>query len=171
MGFLSRLLGGQEERNATVQVPALGPEWAARGVTYDAGLVNRLQADHQELVRILAAIKTATGEGRFHHVPDLLSAFKVSFQTHLMLENVKFYGYVQQHCAKDADTSTFLSEMRREMEGIARAVVRFVNTHTAARPTPESADAFNAELEHIGEVLLRRVEMEEDRLYSLYQRV
>ena len=169
MGFISRLFGGEEKLNeAVMQAAQLKSGGAKGGIAYDAVLVDRLKEDHQELVRIFTAIKTAAGEGRFNQLPELLSGFKLAFQTHVMLENVKFYVYLQQHCAQDTETSSFVSEVRKEMDGIARAVVKFVNTHTATVHTHDTVAGFNAELDNIGAVLLRRVQLEESRLYSLY---
>lgn len=170
MGFFSRLFADGAEENGTVQVAGLMPDAATPGIVYDAGLVNRLQTDHQELVRIFTEIKMAANEGRFHQLPKLLATFKVAFQTHVMLENVRFYVYVQQHFARDTVTSNFISEVRKDMEGIARAVVKFVNKHSATKPTPDTVESFNDELDNIGIVLVRRVQLEESRLYSLYQR-
>jgi len=120
-------------------------------------------------VRIYTAIKTAATENRYGDLRDLLSNFKLTFQTHLAVENVRFYVYVQQHMALDADTSTFIADVRKEMNGIARAVLKFVDTYMAVPPTPSTVTGFHAELDQIGPVLVQRVQLEESRLYSLYQ--
>ena len=164
MGFFSKLMGGEEERTRSIK-----PASPAGGIEYDAGLVDKLKEDHQELVRIYTAIKTAATENRYGDLYDLLSNFKLTFQTHLAVENVRFYVYVQQHMALDADTSTFIADVRKEMNGIARAVLKFVDTYMAAPPTPVTVTNFHTELDQIGPVLVQRVQLEESRLYSLYQ--
>lgn len=165
MGFLSRLIGGETKRDDSMQSKPV----TTGGIAFDPGLVERLKGEHQELVNIFTAINVAAAESRFHQLPDLLASMKLAFQTHIMLENVKFYGYVQQHCASDPNASDFISEVRKDMDGIARTLVRFVNTHTATLPTLDTVSNFKAELDQIGNVLLKRVQLEESRLYSLYQ--
>lgn len=166
MGFLSRLIGA-EENHRDVAAQAAGIKGG--GIPYDGGLVEKLKDDHQELVRIFTAIKTAAQEGHYSQIPLLLSNLKLAFQTHIMLENVKFYVYVQQHFAEDTDTAVFIGDVRKEMDDIARTVVKFVKTYSSTRLGRDTAAEFNAELEQIGAVLLQRVQLEENRLYALYQ--
>lgn len=149
--------------------PSIKPAAPNGGIAYDAELVTKLKEDHQELVAIYTAIKSAATEQRFGEIGNLLANFKLNFQTHIAVENVRFYVYVQQHEALDADTSSFIADVRKEMNGIARAVLKFVETHTATPPTTTTAGGFISELEQIGAVLTQRVQLEESRLYTLYQ--
>ncbi len=165
MGLISKLLGNDEGKN-TRSIKPLDP---SAGIAYDPELVNALKHDHQELVSIYTTIKSAAAESRYGDIRDLLSHFKLSFQTHIAVENVRFYVYVQQHAALDADTSNFIADVRKEMNGIARAVMKFVETYMTVPPTPSTVTGFNAELDEIGAVLVQRVKLEESRLYSLYQ--
>ncbi len=165
MGLISRLMGG-EEAKSTRSLKPLDP---TGGIAYDPALVSALKDDHLELVRIHSAIKKAAAESRFGDIGDLLSNFKLAFQTHIAVENVRFYAYVQQHAAEDADTSNFIADVRKEMNGIARAVMKFVDAYMTAPPTPATVTDFNGELNQIGSVLVQRVQLEESRLYSLYQ--
>jgi len=71
--------------------------------------------------------------------------------------------------AEDAAVAGFISEVRREMDGIAHAAVRFVNTYAVPSFTAELKASFAEELSAIGNVLVKRVSMEESRLYTLYQ--
>lgn len=164
MGFFAKLMGVEEKRTESVKPAA--PEG---GIAYDATLVATLKDDHKELVRIYSAIKAAAAENRYGDLHDLLARFKLTFQTHVAVENVRFYVYVQQHMALDTDTSNFIADVRKEMNSIARAVMRFVDTNMTLPPTPSTVADFNAELEQIGSVLVQRVQLEESRLYSLYQ--
>lgn len=166
MGFLSRVLGSDQGGDDTIIFKA---PVETGGIAYDPGLVARLKQEHQELVSLFMAIKNASAECRFHQLPGLLQDLKQLFQTHIMLENVKFYVYVQQYCVPDPETSNFVFDVRKDMNGIARTLVKFVNTHSANVPTLDTVGAFRAELDLIGSLLLRRVHLEESRLYALYQ--
>lgn len=166
MGLLARLIGNETGRDDSANRASSGK---SAGIAYDAGLVDQLKKDHQGLVVIYTAVKTAANEGRFHEIPDLLTSLKLTFQTHVMQENVKFYVYLQQYYSHDPSTSNFIFDVRKEMEGIARTLIKFVNLHSTTLPTHETVADFNAELDHIGAVLMMRVQLEENRLYSLYQ--
>jgi regulator of sigma D len=165
MGLISKLLGSNEDKN-TRSIKPLDP---STGIAYDPELVNALKSDHQELVSIYSTIKSAAAASRYDDIHDLLSNFKLTFQTHIAVENVRFYVYVQQHAALDADTSNFIADVRKEMNSIARAVMKFVETYMNTPPTPATVTGFNTELDQIGSVLVQRVKLEESRLYSLYQ--
>lgn len=169
MGLISRLFGGDNKISEAITQFDQPASTGAGGIRFDPGLVGRLKGEHQELVKIFTAIKDAVADGRFSSVPDLLASFKHTFLNHLGEENVKFYVYMQQCIVLDEETMRFVSGVRREMNDIARAVMKFVDRYIVALPSPATLDSFNNELEQIGEVLVKRVQMEESRLYSLYR--
>lgn len=171
MGFFSNLFGVKKSESENKALPANpSPKaTAASMVGYDETLVLKLKNDHQELFRLYGELSGAASRGALETIPSLLADMKLAFQTHIMLENVKFYVYLQQHLSGDADLSAFLSDVRHEMDGIARVLVKFVNTYAPAGAlTREKLDIFKSELANIGAVLTKRVEMEESRLYTLY---
>lgn len=165
MGLISRLVGAKEIKS-TRSLKAAVP---SGGIAYDAGLVDKLKDDHKDLIRIFSAMQAAVREVRFGDIPHLLSQFKHDLQLHLAAENVRFYVYVQQHVAQGTETAEFIARVRREMNDIARDVMKFIDANMAEPPTNATVVKFGAELEQIGAVLVRRVEKEESQLYSLYQ--
>lgn len=186
MGFFSRLFGGNKKavkkkaaelEPLAAPAPALTSLGAPRsagqavttGISYDPNLVSKLKEDHQSLFQIYGNLTAATERGDYAAIAPLLRELKLAFQTHIMLENVKFYVYLQQSVAHDAQLSSFLAELRQEMNGIARALAKFVNTYSTGSLTVEMVQPFKAELAGIGVVLTKRVELEESRLYTLYQ--
>lgn len=138
-------------------------------IHFDPELIGKLKGDHQELFRIYGDLVAAKDKGDFESMPQLLKDFKFVLQTHLMVENVRFYVYLQQQFSADTDITAFIADVRKEMDGIARAAVRFVNTYSVPNYTPELKTAFAGDLGAIGNVLTKRVSMEESRLYTLYQ--
>lgn len=171
MGFISRLIGvGRKSKGAALaQKSKPEPDWIVGSTDYDPELVDQLKVEHQELLHIFNVIESAAAAGKFHQLPGLLATLKMVFQTHIMLENVKFYAYLQHRMGDDPDIANFLIEVRKDMDGIARSLVQFVNTHSATLPTSETAARFSRELDEIGTMLLWRVKLEESRVYSLYQ--
>ena len=166
MGLFSFLFGSSAKESETSNEPALHT-----GISYDALLIDKLKEDHQELVKLFTAIKSAASEGHFAEIQKILHEFKLALQTHLAVENVRFYVYVQQIYANDVDTSDFISGLRTEMNGIARVVMKFTEKHGAVPLTHATVANFLAELDEIGAVLVKRVQLEESRLYSLYRSV
>jgi iron-sulfur cluster repair protein YtfE (RIC family) len=140
------------------------------GIGYDPHLINRLKDDHQELVEIFTEIMAAASVGHFRRISSKLSEFKLALQTHIAVENVRLYVYIQQRYAQDVDTSDFVTGLRSEMNGIARAVVKFAEKYTETPPVASTSADFVSGLEEIGAVLVKRVQLEESRLYSLYLR-
>jgi hypothetical protein len=176
MGFFSRLLGVESRKpSPPVAAPAAQLRTETRtqdrkpGIRYDPTLIGSLKEDHATLFRLYGELVHAKDSGNFSSVPRLLGEFKFALQTHVMVENVRFYVFLQQQLVGDADTSAFVDDVRKQMDGIARAAVQFANTYAVAEPfTPELARGFSADLAAIGDVLTKRVAMEESRLYPLY---
>jgi len=174
MGFFSRLFGSKkkvvvpETPSVLMEKPRQVESSANTGISYDPELVKKLKEDHQSLFKIYEALTATTNRGDYTAIQPLLSELKLAFQTHIMLENVKFYVYLQQSLSHDPELTAFLTEVRQEMNGIARALVKFVNAYSTSSFTTEMAASFKAELEGIGAVLTKRVELEESRLYTLY---
>ena len=55
------------------------------------------------------------------------------------------------------------------MNGIATALTKFTNTYGGDKGIAnEEVDTFKSDLNAIGEVLVKRINLEEDHLYTLY---
>lgn len=174
MGFFSQLFGNTpapaKVTQRVAEVKANVEERRQDGtIRFDPELIGKLKDDHHELFRIYADLVAAKDKDDFKLVAQLLHDFKLMLQTHLMVENVHFYVYLQQQFSADAEIAGFISDVRKEMDGIARTAVRFVNTYSVPDYTPELKASFAEELSAIGNVLVKRVSMEEARLYTLYQ--
>lgn len=138
------------------------------GIRYDPELVPALKQDHQALLGLYTVIKQAAENRRYEEIGPRLVELKRALQTHLVVENVRFYAYVQQGLAQDSDASSLIAGLRKEMDGIAHAAIKFVNRYETIAFTDEVAKAFLQELAAIGSVLVQRISTEESRLYTLY---
>ncbi len=175
MGFFSRLFG-IESRKPSAAVAARAAQVRSEiqahpkneGIRYDPQLIGKLKDDHQTLFRIYGELVQAKDSDDFSRVSQLLGDFKLALQTHVMVENVRFYVYLQQQIAADAETSAFVAEVRKQMDGIARAAVKFANTYAIADAyTPEQKKGFCTDLAAIGHVFTKRVSMGGSPLYTL----
>lgn len=161
--------GGEAKRKEDAAQASSSAGRASGEIGYDAGLIGKLEAEHRELMGILTAVKKASADGRYSQIPDLLANFKHAFLNHVGLENVKLYVYLQQHGSVDAVTLEFVSGVRKEMNEIARTVMKFVDANIAAAPSPVNVTDFHIQLAQAEAALIKRVQIEEGQLYSLYR--
>lgn len=161
--------GGEGKRKEAASQSAKSAGRASSEIAYDAGLIDKLKEEHRELIGILIAVRKAAAEGRYNQLSDLLASFKHSFLNHIGLENVKLYVYMQQHGAQDPDTLNSVSDVRKEMNEIARMVMKFIDAHIADLPSPVTVTNFTAQLDQAEAVLTKRIQIEENHLYPLYQ--
>lgn len=140
-----------------------------RSIRYDADLVSSLRADHAELTGMYGQLGQDVRAGDYQRIPNALLAFKTRLEAHLLIENVRFYVYLEQSMAGNSENIAIIREFRREMNGIARGVVEFVRRYQQQHVHSGNQADFMREYEQVGELLAVRIEREEGDLYPLYQ--
>ncbi len=132
-------------------------------------LVKNLTHDHQEIITLYGEISDLVNQHKYGHVGDKVTEFKRKLQAHVIVENVQFYTYLEHKLSDDATNLEFIQDVRKEMNGIAHAVVQFSKKYEKAHFSDKLKDEFISDLEAIGKVLSQRVAMEESQLYTLYE--
>jgi len=132
-------------------------------------LVTSLTNDHQEIVTLYGEMFDLIGQHKYMQLGDKITEFKRALQAHVIVENVQFYTYLEVKLSNDETNLEFIQDVRKEMNGIARAVVQFSKKYEKAHFNDEVKDEFISDLEGIGKVLTQRVAMEESQLYTLYE--
>ncbi len=171
LDFFKKLLGGgQGPRSQALPqgVPPVEQRRAGFGIAYDADLVPALKRDHADLVKLYGTIGDQAKKGDFQQVPQLLMAFKVHLEGHLIAENVRFYNYVESSMQGDPESTALVRSFRREMNAIARGVVDFVKKYQISAFDQATRDEFLADYQTVGGLLAQRIEREESSLYPLY---
>lgn len=171
LDFLRKLFGGgQGPRSQALPqgVPPVEQRRAGFGIAYDAGLVPALKRDHADLVKLYGAIGERAQQGDFQQVPQMLMAFKVHLEGHLIAENVRFYNYVENAMQGDSESTALVRSFRREMNAIARGVVDFVKKYQISTFDQQARDEFLADYKTVYGLLAQRIEREEASLYPLY---
>ncbi|GAA6137228.1 hypothetical protein NBRC116583_09750 [Arenicella sp. 4NH20-0111] len=141
----------------------------SKGIAFDSGLIQNLEKDHEMLVEIFGKIWSEGYEkSDFDVVSRHLSEFKSLFQSHLLKENVKFYAYLEQAMKKDSHSLSVVREFRKDMNDIANAVIGFCKKYDKPEYTKVAHESFKKDYQGIGQALVRRVQLEERDLYSLY---
>lgn len=165
MNFISKLFSHDKSPQPSL---SLKEQKVESGINYNANLVPSLKQDHQMLLGLYGQIKQAAEREQYHLIPPKLIELKHALQAHLMVENVHFYVYVQQHLAANAEASALIADLRKDMDGIAHAAVKFIRNYETAAFTKEIASTFLKDLGEIGNVLVHRINTEESTLYTLY---
>ncbi|QSX78264.1 hemerythrin domain-containing protein [Agrilutibacter solisilvae] len=169
MGLFSNWFKGRKyDTAASSAEPITYARLPERNIRYDPGLVDSLKHDHTELVSMYGQLGQDVKDGQFQRIPNALLAFKTRLEAHLLIENVRFYVYLEQAIAGDSDNMALIRDFRREMNTIARGVVEFVRRYQQTRVTPENSLNFIREYDEVGKLLVMRIEREEGNLYPLY---
>lgn len=137
-------------------------------VPYRPELVDKLKADHQELFRLYQRMTDAVQQHKMDSIPADLAAFRRAFQSHILVENVSFYVYLERILAHTPEELSYVRALRKDMNGIAKTVSDFIQTWTTQPPSAHTAGRFSEQLSGIGQALVTRVELEESSLYVLY---
>lgn len=170
MGLFSRFRGNHDDGEPGDKSSA-GAQASrkAAAIAYDAGLIDRLKAEHRELQRVFAAVRGAAAESRFGDIGQLFGHFRHTLQAHIAAENSGFYPYLLQRVARDREAADLIGEARREMNDIAFEVLKFVDAYTAYPPTHLTETRFKFDLQEAEDLLAKRVQKVETQLYPLYR--
>jgi len=147
---------------------AAAPVVGASSMPYRPELVDKLKADHQDLLDIYARLSAAAQMGHTAHIAEDLMAFRRGFQNHILVENLNFYVYLERILANRPEELGYVRSLRQDMNGIAKVVADFIHTWISQPPTAQTVGQFETELTVMGQALSARIELEESRLYVLY---
>ncbi|HET7932226.1 MAG TPA: hemerythrin domain-containing protein [Rhodanobacteraceae bacterium] len=141
----------------------------ATTIRYDRNLIDTLLRDHAELGRLFSRIGKAGKAGDVGEARSLLISFKARLKAHIVVENARFYDYLEQASAGDPRTLRLLRGYRREMAQIARNLFAFVRQYHGSQFLAEELAQFNDDHAVVGKQLEHRLDAEEDNLYRLYR--
>jgi hypothetical protein len=136
-------------------------------VPYDKQLIERLMEDHAELIDILNVLASVSAK-TLDTVAVNLSSLQKLFQAHILAERVQFYSYLDRLLVDHPTVREEAHVVWLDMNEIASSIAQFIQDWTKKLPVEETLPLF---LEHIGrtrQVLLARIELEENTLYTLY---
>jgi len=138
------------------------------GIRFDPELVDRLKDDHRALFGLYRDMKSAFESQDYRTVTDMLRKFRGALQEHLLTENVRLYIYLSHSFKHDDTNFELIRGFRKEMDGIAKTAIKFLDKYDAIGVDAELAASFGRDLAEIGEVLGTRIQKEESILYPLY---
>lgn len=169
LNFIGNYFKQKGEKKSKPAVVVNHPKNSHYTISYDPHLIDELEHDHGKLVELFGAIWSEGFEKNdYAKTASLISQFKSDFQAHLLTENVKFYVYLEQSLTKDKHNLDIVREFRSDMNEIANAVVKFCKKYSG-NFNIALIQQFKEDYAAVGEVLTRRVSLEEKSLYVLYQ--
>ncbi|MDR2874556.1 MAG: hemerythrin domain-containing protein [Methylobacillus sp.] len=178
MGFWARLFGLEQtarqtatsrENSSSSRPHPAKPRYApGTRIAYDDHLIAQLQADHRKLLALFTATRNAFAAGDTAHTTENLEHFKSEIQAHLLTEEIRLYVYLENTLAGDEFNHTLMRNMHREMASIGHDVLGFLDKYSTLGKNPALNTSFAADLDHLGEVLVERIQREESTLYPLY---
>lgn len=169
LGFISNFFKSREDKEIQISQPVPErPKNNQFSINYDSNLIDELESDHEKLVKLYGRIWAEFEQANYGKVATLINQFKGDFQAHLLTENVKFYVYLEQSLADDPHNLKIVKEFRTDMNEIANAAIKFCKSYQG-KFSPEMVQKFKSDYTTVGEVLTRRVSLEEKSLYILYR--
>ena len=139
------------------------------GIAYNSELIPRYVGEHRELLAIFTKIIDASENSQPKNIVVNLELFKQKFLDHIMDENFHLYLYLRQMLKMDDESHELMRIYQREMAGIRRDVLKFVDDYLDDGAQYNSD--FHSQLLAIAGALKRRIDAEEDRLYPMYRPV
>jgi hypothetical protein len=137
-------------------------------IAFKPALVDELRCEHRELVHLYKSLVATHQRGDFDAAVSNLKRFTYALRAHLLKENLHLYVYLKHALKDDPESSALMASMRVEMGKIGRVLNDFVTRYTSSPWDLEMRQDLGGELNKIAEVLMVRIEQEEDVLYPMY---
>jgi FAD/FMN-containing dehydrogenase len=168
MGTFPRTMPRPPAGAAYAPPPPIAPAPATGGIAYDPHLVEKLKDDHQHMIAIYSRLLADAQAAKLDSIRDDLVLFRRVFQGHILMESVRFYVYLDRLLAEHDSVRDEARAVRKDMNGIAKAVAEFIHQWMTIPITLQTLPTFIEQLQGIGAALVARVELEESSLYTLY---
>ena len=157
------LFGNNEKSETQTKISLPGTE-----IYYHPHLVDDLLSDHIELLKMFGKIDAAHKKGDAKLTIQTLNDFTESLRSHLIIENTKLYIYLRHSLQEMPNEAKLAQSFQHEMRGIGKALNEFVTAFASDSWSKKESKAFGEQLSAIGEILVQRIETEEESLYPLY---
>lgn len=137
-------------------------------IQYNPDLIVQLTKEHRQLLTMFGEIRVAFERGDYKKTVQKLNEFRSAFQAHLLTENVRLYIFLERSFADDETSYELIRGLRREMDGIARTALAFLEKYETIGIDKDVETSFARDVDAIGKILMHRIDSEEQALYPLY---
>lgn len=161
--------GVSQDQAAAPRAPEPAPGAApGTAIHFSPDLIDQLKRDHQTLLGLFAALREAFAAGNHTAVAEHLETFRIAIQSHLLVENIRLYIYLEHQLSGDAGSHELIHGFRHEMDAIGKAVMAFIAKYKDIAVDHNLAASFGKDADAVGRVLVDRIKREEATLYPLY---
>jgi len=143
--------------------------WLKRLFNKEPELIKSLKRHHRELFKLYSKINDQVNKENIAKLPELLERFYYRYKQHILYEDNYFYAKLRELYDEDIDKRLFIRTKRREMDSITNVLLNFIENYRSPEVIRENFDEFKSEFYHIGDVLKKRIDFEENELYLLYK--
>lgn len=136
-------------------------------VRYDPLLVGQLEAEHEVLKTIYYDLGMAGRDGDFLRVEEHLGHFRAALAEHLRKE-CGMFDYLEGQLADHPDKRETVRVLRSQMDRMAPLVQGRLAGYEGISNRPLLALSLARDMAFLGEVLVARIQEEENTLYPMY---
>ncbi|MCG6968824.1 MAG: hypothetical protein LJE85_03565 [Gammaproteobacteria bacterium] len=137
-------------------------------IVYDNTLVSKLKRDHAQLVDVYTGIVKNIEQRNYDKLQGGLALFLALFNAHALTEYTKLYVFLDYSFRSDRHNHDLIMRFRREMNDIGKSVRQFAHYWRDNGIDDSNLHTFKRQVQGIGEVLTKRIEVEEKQLYEIY---
>jgi len=138
---------------------------------YNPSLINQLKKDHKKIFDIYSELYNIfISNGEYKEIYNKLHKLKVMLSMHIRFEDTLLYSYLNNKYENDSNKLDFIAKADKEMKSISVVALSFIDECSIPELYDKHREKFTEELKMIGDILVDRVEFEEDRLYPLYSK-
>ena len=138
---------------------------------YDPTLIETLEEDHKQLFVLFNQVLDVARNNKFITLQLGLVEFATAFTTHIELEDEKLYGYLTMLASNKSELEQkIVSDYSQEMKNISISIFKLLNFSHSSPITKHNVSKFIEDFEKIGELLMDRIEREENILYPIYKK-
>jgi len=135
-------------------------------VSQDTNLIDILKDDHKRLIGIYSKINKNIQKNDFVNTQKLVGEFISEYNKHILLEDTKLYIELKEKYKEHQSILNTIKNIEKDMNGITKVINSFEKKYIN-NINNSNKEEFIKNLIEIGEILTQRIELEEERLYSL----
>ncbi len=137
---------------------------------HNPSLICQLKKDHKKLFNIYNELYNLFISNSDHKdIENVLNQLKTMLLIHINFEDSLLYSYLHGRYRHSSNKISFIDNASEEMQNISKVALKFISECSNPELYSKNKDKFQKELEIIGDILVKRIEFEEDRLYPLYE--
>lgn len=130
---------------------------------YQQKLIQELNKEHQHLFNLYVKI---TEESNLKKKLNLLKKFYYDYHLHILKEDKQLYTHLLVKYKFQIKQYQFIKQKQEEMKEITNFIENFSKKYNNIQSL--QTEDFQQDLKTLGEALTKRVEFEENELYSFY---